>query len=324
MIVFIVHKKKHWLLTEHIGGNPYLLTWRVVKFAAQHNKPIRRSAFTYCESDYPSRLDFGKQRYGGPFTTEQVEDVKTLLNIFKVILCLGPGFFLEQCTIYRRHKYYQFFFSNIWKEQLYNGVASMALAVIFIPLLMKYFVRCLPSIFKRTGFSIACLLLMYLIYILYSIISTEDFIYSGINLVHCKNNHTERSEYYFSSSATSILLLVDVVHFICRLLLYISVWEFLCCQTPQRIKGLLFSLLYAIRAFNQLLATFTIWTFDNFIKEDIEKCNRHFYLLNVGVAVLLLLVFTVVSYKYRYRKRDDICNFYQYAENYYCNYGTLN
>ena len=58
LVLFIVHKEKHWLLTEHLGGNPYLLTWRVVKFAAQHNKPIRRSAFTYCESDYPSRLDF--------------------------------------------------------------------------------------------------------------------------------------------------------------------------------------------------------------------------------------------------------------------------
>ena len=92
LVVFIVHKK-HWLLTEHLRGNPYLLTWRVVKFAAQHNKPIRRSAFIYCESDYPSRLDFGKRRYGGPFTTEQVEDVKTLLNILKVLLCLGPVFF---------------------------------------------------------------------------------------------------------------------------------------------------------------------------------------------------------------------------------------
>ena len=65
-------------------------------------------------------------------------------------------------------------------------------------------------------------------------------------------------------------------------------------------------------------------TFDNFLNTDIDTCNRHFYLLNIGIAVLLLLIFTVVSYKYRYRKRDDICNIYQYAENYYSNYGTLN
>ena len=78
IILLILRKKKHWLFTEGIGGNPYRLTWGVVKFALQHKKPLRRSAFTFCENSYPSRLDFGKQRYGGPFTTEQVEDVKVL------------------------------------------------------------------------------------------------------------------------------------------------------------------------------------------------------------------------------------------------------
>ena len=326
LVVFIVHKKKHWLLTEHLGGNPYLLTWRVVKFAAQHNKPIRRSAFTYCESDYPSRLDFGKQRYGGPFTTEQVEDVKTLLKILKVLLCLGPVFFLEQCTIHRHHGNLQFYTSNIWKEQLFNGVLSTALALIFVPLLMKCFTsRCFPSMFKRMVLSIACLLLIYLVYILYSLLSKEDFINSGNYLVFCKNNSTENSEHYISSSATSMLLLENVIHFIYKMLLYISVWEFICCQSPQCMKGLLFGLLYTIQAFNQLLASIIIWTFENLLKEFFDTCNWSLYLLNIGIAVLLILIFTVISYKYRYRKRDDICNIYQYAENYYSsNYGSLN
>ena len=325
LVVFIVNKKKHWLLTEHLRGNPYLLTWRVVKFAAQHNKPIRRSAFTYCESDYPSRLDFGKQRYGGPFTTEQVENVKTLLYILKVLLCLGPVFYLEQCTLHRHHEnsYYNFS-TDFWKVQIFDSVISTALAVIFIPLLMKCFLsRYFPSIFKRMGFSIACLLLIFLVYICYSTINTSEFINSGNYLVYCNSNVTHGNEYLISSTATAILSMENVIYFIYRLLLYISVWEFICCQSPQHMKGLLFGLLYAIQAFNQLLATFTMWTFDKFLKEDFDHCNRYFYILNIAIAVLLLLIFTVVSYKYRYRKRDDICNIYQYAENYYSNYGTL-
>ena len=219
LVVFIVHKKKHWLLTEHLGSNPYLLTWRVVKFAAQHNKPIRRSAFTYCESDSPSRLDFGKQRYGGPFTTEQVEDIKTLLNILKVLLCLDPAFFLEQCTI---HRHYQS--SNNSKEQLFDGVVSTAISFVFIPVLMKYFMsRCFPSMFKRMGFGIACLLLIFLLYILYSAVSTGDIISSG----SCKNG-TEISDYFISHPVISIWSLESVIHFIFRLLVYISVWEFIC------------------------------------------------------------------------------------------------
>ena len=106
VVVTAVHKKKHWFSTEHSSTNPYLLVWRVLKFAAQHQKPIRQSAFTYCETGYPSRLDFGKLRYGGPFTMEQVEDVKTLFNILKVLLCLAPVFFLENCTTHRHHEHF--------------------------------------------------------------------------------------------------------------------------------------------------------------------------------------------------------------------------
>ena len=210
LVVFKVHKKKYWLLSEHLGGNPYLLTWRVVKFAAQHNKPIRRSAFTYCESDYPSRLDFGKQRYGGPFTTEQVEDVKTLLNILKVLLFLGPVFFLEQCTIETRHGSRHYYYStDFWKEQIFNGIISPALAVIFIPLLMKCFIsRCFPSMFKRIGFSIACLLLIFLVYILYITLNTKKIVHTKYYLVCCNNNNdTESIESFLSFSATSVLLL---------------------------------------------------------------------------------------------------------------------
>ncbi len=58
----------------------------VLKFAAKHKAPLNRSAFTYWEEDIPSRIDLGKTKYGGPFTTEQVEDVKTIIGIFTVFL----------------------------------------------------------------------------------------------------------------------------------------------------------------------------------------------------------------------------------------------
>ena len=42
------------------------------------------SAFTYCEDELPSRMDLGKEKYGGPFTTEPVEDVKAFYGILRV------------------------------------------------------------------------------------------------------------------------------------------------------------------------------------------------------------------------------------------------
>ena len=65
----------------------------MLNFARIHRWPLRRSAFTYCDDEKPSRIDLAKERYGGPFTTEQVEDVKTFLRILGLLLTLGPLFF---------------------------------------------------------------------------------------------------------------------------------------------------------------------------------------------------------------------------------------
>ena len=80
----VVCHKRRWFLIESGGRiNPYKLVYRVVKFAWNNKIPVSRSAFTYCENEWPSRLDLGKKKYGGPFTVEEVEDVKTFLGILK-------------------------------------------------------------------------------------------------------------------------------------------------------------------------------------------------------------------------------------------------
>ena len=60
--------------------------YQVLKYAIKTKQPQHRSAFSYCEDDLPSRIDFGKSKYGGPFTTEQVEDVKTFLRLIPMAI----------------------------------------------------------------------------------------------------------------------------------------------------------------------------------------------------------------------------------------------
>ena len=83
-------------LPDSGSGNPYKLVYRLITFARKHKTPIQRSAFTYCEEELPSRLDLGKKKYGGPFTVEEVENVKVLLGILRVLLSLGPLFSVER------------------------------------------------------------------------------------------------------------------------------------------------------------------------------------------------------------------------------------
>ena len=77
VLVVIMRWKKHWFFTETVQENPYKLVYKVIDFARKHEYPLQRSAFTFADNYIPSRLDFAKERYGGPFTTEQVENVET-------------------------------------------------------------------------------------------------------------------------------------------------------------------------------------------------------------------------------------------------------
>ena len=62
----IAQRRKIWFLREPPGlTNAYKLVYKAVKFACMHKVPLRRSAFTYCEDEQPSRLDLGKIKYGG-------------------------------------------------------------------------------------------------------------------------------------------------------------------------------------------------------------------------------------------------------------------
>ena len=61
--------------------NPVEMIIKVIDFGRRYKQPVTSSAFTYGNLP-PSRLDLGKERYGGLFTTEEVEDVKTFWTHF--------------------------------------------------------------------------------------------------------------------------------------------------------------------------------------------------------------------------------------------------
>ena len=87
-VTLSLYKLKKHLTIEPAGHNPFTTVYKVLQYAWQHKCPERRSAFTYWEEDIPPRIDLGKSKYGGPFTTEEVEDVKTFLLLLLVLASL--------------------------------------------------------------------------------------------------------------------------------------------------------------------------------------------------------------------------------------------
>ena len=65
--------------------NPIKHIAKILNYARKNKYPRNHSALTYWEQDIPSRLDLGKDKYGGPFSEEEVENVKIALRLIPVI-----------------------------------------------------------------------------------------------------------------------------------------------------------------------------------------------------------------------------------------------
>ena len=81
-----------WLDNSFRSNNPFKIIFQVLNYARKTKYPGRRSALTYFDEEEPSRLDYGKHKFGGPFTEEEVEDVKTILRLLPVFLSLFGAF----------------------------------------------------------------------------------------------------------------------------------------------------------------------------------------------------------------------------------------
>ena len=96
---FLFSSKLHKDVKIH---NPVRRVRQISAFILKHSRPVgRRRAYTYTYDTPPSRSDFAKQSYGGPFEDDEVEDVTAFWRIVVFLLSVGFGVFLIQtvcCT----------------------------------------------------------------------------------------------------------------------------------------------------------------------------------------------------------------------------------
>ena len=157
--------RRRWFYVELKQLNPYKMVVKVVNYARKHKYPLQRSAFTYCDNELPSRIDFSKERYGGPFKTEQVENVKTFFRILLVLIALAPVFVLEVPTSFFMFMVFGIHIGNhpsvvnqtcdssliILQKGSMNNLLVILLCPLYIWFIFSVFRRCIPKIFIRLG-----------------------------------------------------------------------------------------------------------------------------------------------------------------------------
>ena len=328
-----------WLLKEPVTHNPLKLIYQVLRYAVKNKYPRMRSAFTYWEDKPYSRIDLGKRKYGGPFTTEQVEDVKTFFRILAVTLSTTVIYFLLHTiglTInsMRRHMKESGFnincensplsdyLANCYQREVILHIGQIAV-VVFVPIakLVKF------KRFKLLHLSLFGKLLLGLVLLLSFEVSLLAIEVSGILVTHHNFTcflHTDYDDEIHGrvlDLSFKWMLLPQLLFGLANYTMLRSGLALMCSQAPYSMRGLLIGLLcYVIFVpsfFSKLIYGFVRVQFH----KDEKYCGLWFYLAVVVIIAAFILLVCVIKKCYILRRRDeDVHNEHIFAVNYYDKY----
>ena len=293
------------IVTLPIGANPMKLVGKVLKFASKHKYPVCRSAHTYWEDKIPSRINLGKEKYGGPYTNEQVEDVKTFFRMICLTIpsaaALGSSKLVNLNFIFSVHwaedTLMDFNYSNssikgdecirslyattLADPNLWNCIFVLCSEFLIYPTI-KYR---LPSMLKRIGFAFFLTLPM----------SISVLILNVTALIHQPVTVDRLLICFFVSAISSLQ----------NYLLVSSFLEFTCAQSPQSMKGFLIGFMWLMYVLLSVIS-YTVYLLS--VKCIAPGCGTSYFSIVTIFSAIGFVIYCVLARWYRNRERDDCPN----------------
>ena len=318
LVTLVLHcvSKKHFYI-QKAGLNPFKNIYKVLKYSWKHKVPEHRSAFTYWEEDIPRRIDLGKNKYGGPFTNEEVEDTKTFLRILPLLLCLfgyhlaGDGYSAPIQLQRTSCPSLPVLLLIVGNPQHLTALVTVVGIPLYRLVIIKIITK-VKSIQMLTKMWIGLYFSLLQIVCQIIIVVNYDYWLEQSNTVSELFSRDNRECFYIRTSNQTVDYPVDntylwfiipqLLNGLSSLLVSMTVFEFICAQAPRTTQGLFIGLWYATFSIRYLVVDIL----DNLIIE------RRSWLICEGVKGFLILVslvlFSCVSRRYRYRQRDEIVN----------------
>ena len=327
VLMLLCHK---CFIKEPVVPNSIKRVYKVIKYAIKHKRPQQRSAFTYCEDELPSRIDFGKSKYGGPFTTEQVEDVKTIFRIVPLVLLGGvlTGVFFLLCNFRDKFLLSIDCTSNeVWytKENYthVSGYSSIGLVVLYEVFVYPVFHRCIPNTESLHKVLIGTVveIVRALVLMAFDIVSQHNFLFhKGLNATtECVFYAT--AGYHEESLSPHWIALPDFLQSVSMLMIFIGITEFLSAQVPLSMKGLINGITCCIFLFFAVVMQVLRIPFYQHLSiwgEGTISCGFWFTLMVVVLQIIVFLTLVALKKWYKKRKREDVLpNEHVFAEEVY-------
>ena len=313
------------LIEELLVQNPLRLIFLVLRYAVKHKHPQLRSAFW--EDQPQSRISLAKIKHGGPFTSDQVEDVKYFFRILVVVA--AASFFMGMANV-QNHTYVESVFNysenstagncsaesvnefmqSCYKLQLVKYFPKLFM-VIYIPLsecvLCPVLAKCLSVGRLRLMQRFLVAMLLHVLYMLYVV---------TVEVVHALSQ---------SQSFTCLLVAIGPrlvpsayfkwlvparLFFTCTMyLLFTSAVEFLCAQSPYTMKGLLVGIVYVTFILSVLLSFSWRLMVEGLLKMSTagivqHTCGLWYFLSVLVIEVVLVCIVCAIMRWYSFRRRD--------------------
>ena len=313
---------KNWLdITPQIT-NPIKLIVRVLNYARKNKHPRNRSALTYWEEDYPSRLDLGKEKYGGPFSEEEVEDVKTVLRLLPLFICVvgfpmsWGAFDLPIHVSGLGDDDLSIYVLKCLEEYRIPFIVCSLLILLYQLIIYPCFYKYIPSMLKRIG--------MGLVFTLFSIVFITiveiwfgDFSDPSFECTSNIENHSNTSTIMIVNYKW--LLIPHITNGWAIFLVVVTTLEFSVAQSPRQMRGLMVGLCYAIYGIGRLLSINLSWllVYFEFLSHG---CTFYYHLGNTLSIIVSLILFLIFAKHYKLRVRNDIYPVHQIATEHYERY----
>ena len=307
----------HWLTKEQIINDPLPLILKVVYYTIK-GKIRNRNTYYPKEQGYLSTFNIAKKIYNGPFTSEQVEDVKAFFRVLIVIVIFvtfSSGSLTVSNVSERMAHHLRNWPNGNTISSCYHGISIFystylypaLVLIICLAVIRPLFHRCIPNVKITLKFLISLLFLLVAVLVLLGIQSNSYISYFKKNVTCIFENDPPHLDMHFDAHW---IILPNTLNGLSMLLFILSGIEFICAQAPFNMKGLVIGIgcaLFGLCALihSSLSEVFTstprLW------KKAPLTCGIWFFMME-GVIVLVGFILAVVMVKL-YKKRERTSSF---------------
>ena len=285
-LVLVSHSfLKHKLENVSLIKNPIKLIVRVLCYARKHKYPESRSALTYWEEEDPSRLDLGKEKYGGPFTEEEVEDVKTVFRMLPLLvstIALHCVYEIYQWIVIGNHN--SIFKICVLKTEFGSYITSVAMFLIYMLLVRLFCQRCIPNMLVMQAIGL--------------VFALAGQISKTVIFAYYRNEAA--SEMPFVSP---VLIGPQILQGLMFAFIFPVSLEFIIAQSPVHMRGLMVGMWLASFGIGYLLNINIKYPFG--CHNEYICTSYYYYITKSALVLIMLIVFVVLAKRYKYRVREN-------------------